>query len=73
MKELALSLPATPLRQRIVCPSDPNCCLLFVLFSEMLLCWIIIIIIITYTALYSRASQPLSGPWHGSADQVAHC
>lgn len=67
MKELALGLPATPLRQRIVCPSDP---LLFVFrfaFRNVTMLDFLLLLLLTLLYILGLLNHSLG---HGMAQQI---
>lgn len=67
MKELALGLPATPLRQRIVCPSDP---LLFVfrfVFRNVTMLDLLLLLLLTLLYILGLLNHSLG---HGMAQQI---
>lgn len=67
MKELALGLPATPLRQRIVCPSDP---LLFVfrfVFRNVTMLDFLLLLLFTLLYILGLLNHSLG---HGMAQQI---
>lgn len=68
MKELALGLPATPLRQRIVCPSDPLLFVFrFVFRNVTMLDLLLLLLLLTLLYILGLLNHSLG---HGMAQQI---
>lgn len=67
MKELALGLPATPLRQRIVCPSDPLLFIFRFVFRNVTMLDFLLLLLLTLLYILGLLNHSLG---HGMAQQI---